>query len=293
MPFSYKKVLIIGATSGIGRALAEAIVERSDANVVVTGRREEKLQELVDKYGNDRESSATLDVAKLETIEGFLKTITSEHPDIDFILHNAGIQRGAKFHEPDTLDLNALTTELTTNYTSVLYVLKYALSFLLSKASAKTEGSGGRGEGERNKNVVIGLMASGLAILPMTRCGPYSASKVAVHQLVYAPPGPAGEDGCENSYASSPSWSELDWHGPAELHDAKHQADITNGGNIGMRLNEFVDERWTALEAGDESIPVGMAKRAFDVIEPTRKEMYEKMDKMVAGSEQYESHRAQ
>lgn len=112
--------------------------------------------------------------------------ITSEHPDIDFILHNAGIQRGAKFHEPDSLDLTALTTELTTNYTSVLYVLKYALPFLVSKASAEMEGSGGRGEGRNNKTAAIGLMTSGLAILPMTRCGPYSASKAAVHQLVYA-----------------------------------------------------------------------------------------------------------
>jgi NADP-dependent 3-hydroxy acid dehydrogenase YdfG len=102
MPFPYNKVLIIGATSGIGetetadadadadadpkttllsltccnsgRALAEAIVERSDAKVVVTGRREESLKELVEKYGKDRVSSATLDVTRLETIEGFLKT---------------------------------------------------------------------------------------------------------------------------------------------------------------------------------------------------------------------------
>jgi hypothetical protein len=60
-----------------------------------------------------------------------------------------------------------------------------------------------------------------------------------------------------------------------------------------MKLDEFVDETWKAFEAGDESIPVGMTRRAFDAIEPKRKEMYEKMDGMVAGSEQYESHRAQ
>lgn len=92
--------------------------------------------------------------------------ITTKHPDIDFLLHNAGIQRGAKFHEPETLDLKALTTELTTNYTSVLYVLKYPLPFLLSKATGERERLGGRGEGERNKNVAIGLMTS---VLPFCR----------------------------------------------------------------------------------------------------------------------------
>lgn len=45
------------------------------------------------------------------TVVSDMFRITSEHPDIDFILHNAGIQRGAKFHEPDTLDSSALTTE--------------------------------------------------------------------------------------------------------------------------------------------------------------------------------------
>lgn len=52
MSFDYRKVLVIGATSGIGHALATKLVEH-DVPVIVSGRRKEKLDEFVQKYGAD------------------------------------------------------------------------------------------------------------------------------------------------------------------------------------------------------------------------------------------------
>ena len=71
-----------------------------------------------------------------------------------------------------------------------------------------------------------------------------------------------------------------------ELHDAKHQPDIKDGGKIGMPLKDFTDEAWEGLVQGKEQIPVGMSKRSYgDEREPgwemKRQEMFGEMVKMM------------
>ena len=72
MPFIYKKILVIGATSGIGEALASRFVQEG-SSVIVTGRRQEKLEAFVDKHGEDNASAITFDITKLHSIPSFVK----------------------------------------------------------------------------------------------------------------------------------------------------------------------------------------------------------------------------
>ena len=53
MSFPYKYILLIGATSGIGQDMAERFVETS-VKVTAVGRRQERLDEFVKKYGADK-----------------------------------------------------------------------------------------------------------------------------------------------------------------------------------------------------------------------------------------------
>lgn len=70
--FNYSKILLIGATSGIGKSLAEKILdERPETKMIVVGRRREKLDEFEQKYGKDRVTGEVLDVTDLKAIEGF------------------------------------------------------------------------------------------------------------------------------------------------------------------------------------------------------------------------------
>lgn len=62
-----------------------------------------------------------------------------------------------------------------------------------------------------------------------------------------------------------------------ELHDKKHQPDIEDGGNIGMDLEEFTEEAWRGLVAGEEDIAVGMSKGGYEAVEMGRKKVFEKM----------------
>lgn len=49
-----------------------------------------------------------------------------------------------------------------------------------------------------------------------------------------------------------------------ELHDAKHQPDIPDGRQIGMPLDEFIDETWKGLTTGKDQIPVGMSAKPYE-----------------------------
>ena len=71
MPFPYKKVLVIGATSGIGEALAARFVEEG-ASVIVVGRRKDKLADFVHKHGHDKASAVPFDITELEKIPAFV-----------------------------------------------------------------------------------------------------------------------------------------------------------------------------------------------------------------------------
>jgi NADP-dependent 3-hydroxy acid dehydrogenase YdfG len=67
MAFPYKTVLIIGATSGIGKTLAEKVVQNG-SKLIVAGRRKENLEQIVQQYGADKVSAKTFDVMQLEKV---------------------------------------------------------------------------------------------------------------------------------------------------------------------------------------------------------------------------------
>lgn len=67
MPFPYTKVLVIGATSGIGKALATKLVQNG-TQVVIAGRRKENLEEFVKENGSEKVKSKVFDVMNLEAV---------------------------------------------------------------------------------------------------------------------------------------------------------------------------------------------------------------------------------
>ena len=83
MPFKYSKVLVLGATSGIGWALASKLVENG-TSVIVTGRRQEKLDEFVSQH-KDKSEAIQFDITQLDKIPKFVEDVMKAHPDIDSI----------------------------------------------------------------------------------------------------------------------------------------------------------------------------------------------------------------
>lgn len=151
MSWPYQKVLIIGATSGIGEALATRCV-KAGSNVIVSGRRKDKLEEFIHRHGKDKCSAFQFDITDLAKISSFaaefecpslpngmtsslifFESITKTHPDLDCVFLNSGIQRGSDFSKPESVDISSIQTEFTTNYLSYISLTKAFLPFFQAK----------------------------------------------------------------------------------------------------------------------------------------------------------------
>jgi NADP-dependent 3-hydroxy acid dehydrogenase YdfG len=71
MPFPYKRVLVVGATSGIGEALANRFIEEG-ASVIVVGRRKDQLESFVHRHGKDKATAVPFDITELSKIPNFV-----------------------------------------------------------------------------------------------------------------------------------------------------------------------------------------------------------------------------
>ena len=85
-----KTVLVIGATAGIGRALALAIHNLpSKPTVIVTGRREERLQNIVkegDPHGEGRLKYIAINIdVDRNQLESFADDVLNQYPDVRII----------------------------------------------------------------------------------------------------------------------------------------------------------------------------------------------------------------
>lgn len=70
MTFPFRKVLVIGATSGIGLGLAERLAMDNVA-VIAVGRRQERLDKFVHKHPDKQVYGVRLDIGQLDHIPSF------------------------------------------------------------------------------------------------------------------------------------------------------------------------------------------------------------------------------
>ena len=90
---SGSRVLLTGATGGIGHAIARALHARG-AHLILTGRRAEVLDELVNELG-DRTEARALDLSDASAVSQF----ASEVGDVDVLVANAGLPGTGKLTE--------------------------------------------------------------------------------------------------------------------------------------------------------------------------------------------------
>ena len=126
-----KKVLITGATGGIGNFLVKKFNELG-SNIIATGTNENKLKSLNDTFVNIKTLKFKLD--DHEKIENFIEEINTTLGGLDILVNNAGI----------TLDdLSIRLSEekwkkfLDINLTSTFLMCKYAIKKMLKKKSGK------------------------------------------------------------------------------------------------------------------------------------------------------------
>ena len=131
MNLKNKKILITGATGGIGNCLVEKF-SNLGASIFATGTNEEKLDKLKKNFSNIIVQKFKLDEHK--KIEEFIEIVDKELDGLDVVINNAGITQ-------DNLSIR-LTEEnwkrvLDINLTSSFLVCKYSIKKMLKKRFGK------------------------------------------------------------------------------------------------------------------------------------------------------------
>ena len=123
--FKGKKVLITGATGGIGGAIVKKFVSL-DANVLATGTNTEKLDTLKKDFPNI--NILKFDISDHKKIEEFLENVSSQLNGLDILINNAGINK-------DNLSLRMNEEEwkkvIDVNLGSTFLMCKYAIKKML------------------------------------------------------------------------------------------------------------------------------------------------------------------
>jgi len=133
--FESSRVLITGATAGIGAATAEAFCKAGAKEVVVTGRRDERLKELArgwsDRYDVDV-AAMVFDVSDREQVE----ELARDNPhlfDVDILVNNAGLARGTDpLQSGDPADWEEM---VNTNVLGLLTMTRQVVPKMLAKGA--------------------------------------------------------------------------------------------------------------------------------------------------------------
>lgn len=126
-----KTILITGATSGFGKAIAEKFAAEK-WNCIITGRRKERLNELARKLTSAYKINVlplAFDVSKKEEVFVVINNLKDEWCNIDVLVNNAGLAAGRDLF--DKASIEDWDTMIDTNVKGLLYVSKAVIPFMI------------------------------------------------------------------------------------------------------------------------------------------------------------------
>ncbi len=160
MRLNKNKILITGATAGIGKALTETFF-KLDNIVIAVGRNEEALGNLakLDK----RIIPFKCDISKREELDRLTLFVENEHQDLNILINNAGVQYNYDFTEEPQL-LSKIEYEVNVNLMGPIKLIALLLPTL-----------------QNNANAAIVNVSSGLALVPKMDAPIYCSTKAGIH----------------------------------------------------------------------------------------------------------------
>lgn len=130
-----KIALITGATAGIGKAIAVKYAHNG-INVIISGRRKERLSQLKSKLERETESKVLIlemDVTDRKDVEEAIRYIPDDWKKIDILVNNAGLAVGLdKLHEGEIEDWERM---IDTNVKGLLYVSRTVVPLMIDNGS--------------------------------------------------------------------------------------------------------------------------------------------------------------
>ncbi|OCL01224.1 oxidoreductase [Glonium stellatum] len=259
MAFPYRHVLLIGATSGIGKGMADRFIE-AGVKVTVVGRRKERLEEFVSRHGESKAGAMPFDIGNRDQIPQFASDAMRACPDIDCVFLNAGIQSRHDFSKPEKVDLAMFHSEMNINFSSFVDLTHAFLPFLLNKES----------------DTSLIYTGSNIAIVPASILPAYSASKTALNVFVL----------CLRDQLRATKVKVIELSPPpvqTEIHDVTMGEEA--GRKFGMPLDVFAEKAYEELVTGKDQIVIGSIGPAetFNEIVDKRRASFDALCKFMRG----------
>jgi len=165
MKITGNTILITGGTSGIGRALAEALHSKGN-QVIIAGRRQNLLDEVTSR--NPGMAGIAVDMSDRADIERFADEVKEKFPNLNVLINNAGISRPEDY-TADIIDTSVAVSTIQTNILSVIQLTAALLPTLRAQSQS-----------------TLVVTTSGLAFVPYPPAPVYSATKAFLHNWLDA-----------------------------------------------------------------------------------------------------------
>jgi NADP-dependent 3-hydroxy acid dehydrogenase YdfG len=127
--------LITGATSGIGEATA-LLLAKNNYNIIITGRRKEKLHLLKEKITSETNSkilTLCFNIRSLPENEAAIKSLPEEWQNIDVLINNAGLAAGFSAIQDGVID--DWERMIDTNIKGLLYISRLISPKMIERGS--------------------------------------------------------------------------------------------------------------------------------------------------------------
>ena len=130
-----KKVLITGASGGIGKSIADKLIDL-DYNIIFTSSKIETIDKLKSNYG-DKHFYYELNLSKIDYLSNKIENIAYEHNDIEILINNAGTTNDALLLR---MSWNQWKEVIDTNLNSNFLIIKSLLPNMIKKRKGKIIG---------------------------------------------------------------------------------------------------------------------------------------------------------
>jgi uncharacterized oxidoreductase len=161
MEFEANTVLVTGGGSGIGFALARRFIQ-AGSNVIICGRREDKLIEAQSKYPQIH--IRVCDVANPTERTALFTWATESFPALNMLVNNAGIQQQIELQQKPSWEI--LGEEVAINLEAPIHLSTLFIPHLL----------------KQDRPAIINI-TSGLSFVPKANVPVYCATKAALHSF--------------------------------------------------------------------------------------------------------------
>lgn len=238
---NFNCALVTGGGGGIGRAMAEYFLSKGK-KVIICGRTEANL--ITTHKEIKCAGYYVLDTGDVAKIPAFVAKITKEHPDLDCLVNNAGVQRPLQVLKDDPADFLARAdNEIDINIRGPMHLALGLLAHLRAKPAA-----------------LIINVSSVLGFVPFSILNPvYNGTKAWLHFWSMALRAQLRDTGVRVVEVAPPQVG-TDLHRDREDPDdnKKHKSPTS------MDVDEFMEEVARRLERGEETFSAGPGQALVD-----------------------------